>query len=210
MKKLSAALLSLLFLYSCGPKTSSVSVSDFSSGLGQSEVSFATLKSSVLTPKCLSCHSEVKTESGISAWVTPGSPEQSRLYTEVKSGSMPKGSTQLSGAELEMVYNYIYGLTSPTDPTPPPIPTPTPTPAPSTGITYAQVRARILTPYRCTSCHSVGSETALARWISVSSPSSSKFYTSVKNGSMPQGGSDLSADDKAYVLQYVKDYAASH
>ncbi len=205
MKIFTPILLSLfLILSACGPKTSSVEVSDSSiHSLGQNNVTFSQLKSAILTPKCLSCHAEVSTEAKLSAWVVAGDPEQSSLYTEVKSGSMPKGKSPLSGSDLEMVYDYIANLKVSA-------PTPTPTPTPSTGITYAQVKARILTPYRCSSCHSVGSETSLAKWINVSSPASSSFYTSVKSGSMPQGGSDVTASDQAFLLQYLKDYSSRH
>lgn len=215
MKKNTFAFLVLgAFLISCGPKTSSVQMSDSSlRGLGQSEVTFSTLKSSILSPKCLSCHSEVSSESRLSAWVVAGNPEQSLLYTEVKSGSMPKGKSPLSGVELEMVYDYIARLkASPPTPTPSPTPTPTPTPTPvpSNLISYAQVKSRVLTPYGCTSCHSVGTEAKLAKWINVSSPASSSFYTYVKNGSMPQGGSRVNAADQAFILQYLKDYSSVH
>ena len=117
---------------------------------------------------------------------------------------MPKGKPALSGAELELVYDYIASLDSA------PVPTPKPSPTSSGGISYSQVKSKILTPYGCTNCHSVGTEAKLARWINVSSPSGSSFYTMVKNGSMPKGRSHVSAADQAFILQYLQDYSSTH
>ncbi len=196
-------------LLSCG-KPSGLTFSDGSSpSFSAAQATYVNLKAQVLTPYCISCHSSAATEKGLAAWIVAGDPETSLLYTEIKSGLMPKSSAPLSTSDLEMVRVYIENLGSASIPIPAPIPFPSPTPTPNL-ITYAQVKARILSPYGCTSCHSVSSETGLANWINVTSPSSSKFYTTVKSGSMPQGGSPLSTADKAYVLQYVKDYAASH
>lgn len=214
-------LLTLFVVASCGnPKTSSL---DFApdgttSQLGLEEVTFSTVKSKILQPHCISCHSNASTESGISSWIVKGHPDQSKLFTEVESGSMPKNQSPLSTADLELLRAYITqldtGTTTPAPapaPTPTPTPTPAPTPAPSPGlITYQQVKSRILDPYGCTSCHSVGTEARLARWIDTTNPSQSSFYTSVKSGSMPRGGRDLTDSDKAFVLQYVKDFSSTH
>ena len=53
----------------------------------------------------------------------------------------------------------------------------------------------------------LGTEASLARWMNKSSPASSSFYTTIKNGSMPQGGSRVPIAAQAYVLQYIKDFA---
>ncbi len=188
--------LSVFTLISCGPKMTTLKFNDSSiHGLNENDESFIALKSKILIPKCLSCHSKVDSVSGISPWIKPGDPEHSLLYTEVKNGNMPKGKPQLSGVELELVYDFINQLQSA------PEPTPTPVPAPSKGITYSQIRSRVLVPYGCTSCHSVGTEARLSKW-------GNSFYTSVKSGSMPRGGRDVTASDQAFILQYLKDYSS--
>lgn len=75
------------------------------------------------------------------------------------------------------------------------------------GISYAEIKASVLTPYRCLNCHSVGTEASLAKWINTTNPASSKFYTTMKSGSMPEGGPRAPADIQALVLQYVTDFA---
>ena len=189
----------LILLASCGKK-SALQFTDSSLQLSESDASFVALKNKILVPKCLSCHSESDTVRGISSWVVAGNPEASSLYTQTKNGSMPMNRAQLTGVELEMIHDFITALQA--------APAPAPTPAPSSsGITFSQVHSRILTAYGCTSCHSVGTEAKLARWINKSSPASSSFYTSVKNGSMPQGGRAVSSGDQAFILQYLKDYS---
>ena len=75
------------------------------------------------------------------------------------------------------------------------------------GISYEQIKSAVLTPYRCLNCHGVGSEASLAKWMNKSSPASSKFYTTIKSGSMPTSGSKVPADLQGLVLQYIKDFA---
>ena len=202
MKKLILLSFVSIITLSCGmPSKSDLNFSN--SGSQQSldpdmVVNYSVIKSEVLAPKCLSCHSNVATENGLKAWVTPGKPDSSAFFTLSENGSMPKNGTPLSTRELELIKMYIIQLAAPT-------PTPTPTP---TGITFAKIKTQVLDPYRCTSCHSVSTEAGLAKWLNKTSPASSKFYTSTKDGSMPQGGSRVSAADQAFILQYIKDYAA--
>jgi len=202
--------MTLTILASCGPKTSSVEYDDGTiSGLNQDEVSFSMIKSQILQPHCINCHASEGTESGIKKWITPGDPDNSPFFTEVENGNMPRNASALTTKDLQLIRSYIEQMKN-TAPAPTPIPTPTPTPTPTPSrISYTQVKSRILTPYGCTSCHSVGTEARLARWINTTTPSKSSFYTSVKSGSMPQGGSDVSAADQAFILQYVQEYSAA-
>lgn len=204
-------ILSLVVLGSCGPKTSSVQYDDGTSlGLNAEEVTYSQIKSDILKPHCLSCHSDVSTETGLKKWITAGDPDHSKFFTEVENGSMPQNASPLSTKDLQMIRIYIENMkTSST--TPSPTPTPTPTPSPTTNrISYTEVKTRILTPYGCTSCHSVGTEAKLAsKWINTTTPAKSTFYTSVKSGSMPQGGRDVTAEDQAFILKYVQEYSAA-
>lgn len=206
-------LLSLVVLSSCGPKTSSVQYDDGKSlGLNAEEVTYSQIKSQILQPHCLSCHSSAATETGLKKWIVTGDPDHSIFFTEVENGNMPQNASPLSTKDLQMIRMYIENMkTSSTTPTPTPTPTPSPTPTPTTPrISYTEVKTRILTPYGCTSCHSVGTEAKLAsKWINTTSPEKSSFYTSVKSGYMPQGGRDVTAEDQAFILKYVQEYSAA-
>lgn len=179
----------------------------------QSQVDFNMLKTEILAPKCLSCHSQAASENGIKNWVTPGDPESSALFKMTENGTMPKNGNPLSTRDLELIKLYITqmgGATPTPSPSPAPTPQPTPDPDPGTnpGVTFAEIKNQVLDPYRCTSCHSVGTEARLAKWLSTTNGANSRFYTITKSGTMPQGGSNVSAEDQAFILQYVKDYAA--
>jgi mono/diheme cytochrome c family protein len=202
--KLLLAILSMILLTNCGKNSSSpeFSVNDTSNlSLDPNvKVTFFQIKSEILAPNCLSCHSSAGTETNLKKWIVPGKPDSSSFFTSVENGSMPKNQRPLDTRALELIRNYISQM-APTVPTPP---------APSgtnTGITYAQIKAAVLSPYRCLNCHGVGTEASLARWMNKSSPASSSFYTTIKNGSMPQGGSRVPTAAQAYVLQYIKDFA---
>jgi hypothetical protein len=192
------SVLSLLFFMSC-QKASKLefSVKDPSSfSLDPShQVTFAEIKSTILTPHCLSCHSSIGTESNLKNWITPGSPESSPFFTSIENGSMPKNQSPLDTKSLELIRIYITQMASTNTPTPP------------AGITYAQIKTAVLTPYRCLNCHSVGTEAQLAKWINTTTPSRSTFYTYISNGSMPPSGTRPSADIEALVLEYVTEFA---
>lgn len=192
----------LMFLYSsCGqnPSPLQFSVNDTSNlSLNPGDkVTFSQIKAEILTPHCISCHSSVGTEANLKKWISAGNPNNSLFFTTVESGSMPQNQQPLSTSALELIRLYIQQMVTTT---------PTPTP-PTTGITYAQIKAAVLTPYRCVNCHSVGTESQLAKWINTSTPSRSTFYTYITSGSMPPSGSQPTAEIEAMVLQYVKDFA---
>jgi hypothetical protein len=214
MKKnnLLLALLSMSLLTYCGKKPSdlqfSVNDSTTQSLDPNVKIPFSQIKSEVLTPYCLSCHN-VGTEAALKAWITPGKPDSSSFFTTVENGSMPKNRKPLDTRSLELIRMYITQMAPPivvggttggstggtTGGTVP------------LGISYAEIKASVLTPYKCLNCHSVGTEASLAKWMNKTNPSSSKFYTTMKNGSMPQGGPRAAADIQALVLRYVTDFA---
>ena len=106
MKKLILLSFVSIITLSCGmPSKSDLNFSN--SGSQQSldpdmVVNYSVIKSEVLAPKCLSCHSNVATENGLKAWVTPGKPDSSAFFTLSENGSMPKNGTPLSTRELEL------------------------------------------------------------------------------------------------------------
>lgn len=72
---------------------------------------FAEINASILTPKCLGCHKKMGDETLlISKWVTPGDPENSKMYKAVVSGSMPKKAERLSEKEIAAIASYIKSL----------------------------------------------------------------------------------------------------
>ena len=198
------ALMSMILLTHCGNKTSSLDfkVNDSSNlALNPNEkVAFSQIKSQILTPYCLSCHSSVGTEANLKKWITPGNPDSSLFFTTVENGSMPQNQKPLSTLSLELIRNYITQMA--------PTTTGGTTGGTTTnGISYAEIKSAVLTPYRCVNCHSVGSEASLAKWMNKTTPSRSSFYTTIRSGSMPQGGSSVPTNLQAMVLQYITDFA---
>jgi mono/diheme cytochrome c family protein len=80
----------------------------------QPVVSFETIKTTILVPKCLGCHKKMGDEALlISKWVTPGDLENSKLYKSVANGSMPKKADPLSSEEILNIANYIKSIKVP-------------------------------------------------------------------------------------------------
>ena len=61
------------------------------------EPKYSYVSSQILSVKCASCHN-VSTYARVMKRVSAGNPNSSKLYKEVKSGSMPKGSSKLTTA----------------------------------------------------------------------------------------------------------------
>ncbi len=203
--KNSPGILFLIILSSCGDRSNLTYSERTRDNLPIEEiVSFDRLKVDILSTRCVSCHRNASTEDGLKQWLTPGKPDSSPLFLRTEDGSMPKNAAPLSTGELEEIRNYIVNL-SPPAPTPGPDPTPTPA-----VVAFSEIKTQILTPYRCTSCHRMSTEAAVARYINSSSPDQSPLYGSVKNGSMPQGGPTVSAEKKILLLKYVRDYVRTH
>jgi len=192
-------------------------------------VSFATLKAEVLEPKCLQCHSAFATESGIAPYLVPGNPGQSALYADIVSGSMPMGSSKLPDVDAELTKNYILGLVNPS-PDPSPSATPSsegtsqpvgqasgePTSAPSAApssvasnspiqvVSFAALKAQVLSKYSCLGCHSSFSNASgLTPYIVAKDPEHSPLYKALVNESMPPDGPAPSSDDKQMVHDYI-------
>lgn len=70
-------------------------------------VTFNELNSTIISPKCLRCHSQFAQESGLRPHVVAGNPEGSRLFSIVRSGEMPREGNDLTTQELEVVRTYI-------------------------------------------------------------------------------------------------------
>lgn len=219
MKKNTLIVLSLVVLsYSCGmPNKSSLEFDDSGAQTLSPDmvVNYGVIKDQILASKCIGCHANAATEEGLMDWVTPGNPEASPLFVKTENGSMPKNGSPLPTRDLELLRMYIDQLAvapAPAPgpapaPTPGPTPTPTPPPTGNPGVTFAEIKSKILQEYRCTSCHSVSTEAQLSKWLNKTTPTSSRFYTITKSGTMPENGPRVNAQDMDLILQYVKDFA---
>lgn len=129
------------------------------------EAWFAFIQRTIIEPKCLSCHMGSRAAMGIdlssygkimdSRTVVPFKPEQSRFFTIIESGSMPKGGQRLSDSEIQRVFDWIekgapQGAAP--EPTPTPTPTPTPEPPPPPKPLFSWIDKNVLQT-KCLSCH---------------------------------------------------------
>lgn len=74
---------------------------------GNPNATFAYISKNILQVRCTSCHSSMKTYTGTKKYVSAGKPSSSSLYTEVNSGSMPRGSSKLSAASIQAIKDWI-------------------------------------------------------------------------------------------------------
>lgn len=212
---------------------SNVGTQDNIVNLNSAPADFPTLYSAILEPKCLSCHDQLSSEAGLGDWVVPHSPEESSLYLSVVDGYMPKGAAALTSEELEFVARYIDGFSgssssggtssgedssggvsggdSGSDSGGGSTTSGGSSGGTSSYISYNQLKTNILTPKKCLNCHSLeaDSEAALvANWVTLSVPEESRLYKRVVDNTMPRSSAALTAEEKAYVLQYIYDYKA--
>jgi len=171
--------------------------------------SFESIKSNILDPKCLRCHAaggdggvdlssynSIKDNPGL---VTAGDLKNSRLYTEVATGSMPEGGPVLNPDEIAVIENWILAGASDGDTSvnPPPINPPPPT---NSETIYSQIQTKIFNT-SCVRCHSSAKPSGkvdlsdyqklMANKRSVivpGKPQSSLAYTEIIGGSMPPKG----------------------
>lgn len=172
--------------------------------------SFESIKQNILDPKCLRCHAangdggvdlstynSIKSNPGL---VTAGDLQNSRLYTEVATGSMPEGGPILNPDEIAVIENWILAGASdgniPADP-PPPV---NPLPPPTTETIYSQIQTKLFNT-SCVRCHSSAKpsgkvdlsnyQNLVANKKSVivpGKPQNSLAYTEIISGSMPPKG----------------------
>lgn len=105
-------------------------------------VSFETLRSFILGPKCVSCHGWVNDEALVRNRVVAGNALGSSLYIRMANGSMPQGGPALTSAQLAVVEAYINGST-------------TAEPIPAVAPTYASLKINLF-QNSCTGCHKPG------------------------------------------------------
>ncbi len=78
---------------------------------------FAVIQKNIIEPKCLACHSANNPADGInlstyadvmnSKTVIPGKPQESKLFTSVANGRMPRGRAALPTDEIQLIQKWI-------------------------------------------------------------------------------------------------------
>lgn len=162
-------------------------------------IGFEDLKRNILEPKqCLRCHSDYATESGLSAVVKAGAPEESLLFTSVQTGQMPKDAPPLNSNNLEYVRLYILQLAK--TPVTPTLPV---NDEPKGEISFEQLSQRIIRPY-CIECHKRWTEyDKLKKHVKPGLSEESNFYNEIAAGTMPEDAPPLSLEDQEFVKRYI-------
>ena len=191
---------------------------------GTGPASFARVNNEILIPKCLSCHDgsqpslpNFKSFAALmsSGALNPGDPASSKLYTEVKSGSMPKNGPALSSGEVSLIQDWILagaleenGVTP--APTPSTAPSPTPVATASGPATFTRVNSEIIQT-QCIKCHGAGERISFVDYASVmasktvapSKPERSLLLRAIRTGYMPIGAEALSEEQLSLVEDWI-------
>ena len=217
-----------LFLTGCSQWPSGFNLEAASSGLdaGNSAQSLVNPYESqalaILQTNCTSCHQTSSGPSNVydlldpnhlvaTSLVVPGNPNQSLLFTEIQSGSMPP-SGSISSADKATIQNWIAAAQGPSSPTPTPAPGATPTPTPGAAPSFATIETQIFAVH-CTSCHSSQSAASgysfdtyngVMKGVNLSNASGSLVYTVTQSGSMPPRGTLLSSSEESLLLAWIK------
>ncbi len=224
ISKITLLSFSLLMTAGCG-RPSKLPVSDSSLLTNGKTIGYDVLKTQIFQPKCISCHSNFATYSGLmaSGVVIPRNPTGSLLHSKCASGQMPKGGSPLSAEEVTAIYEWIsagaveFSTTPVAGPIPAPAPAP-PAPAPgSISPTYAWINANVFVQ-RCVICHQGAGAPAgydLSSFQSVGAggrvmpgnPGASVLYQRINNNSMPPGGPALTAEVKQAIATWIQNGA---
>ncbi len=159
-------------------------------------ISFEDLKRNILEPKqCIRCHKAYATEEGLSEVVKEGKPEESELFSQLRSGLMPKDAPPLSSNNLEYVRLYILNLKQKL---PPPLIN-----EPIGEISFKELSERIIKPH-CIECHKRWTEyDRVKKQIVPGNALESNFYNEIAAGTMPEDAPPLSLEDQEFVKRYI-------
>ncbi|MNL04905.1 Planctomycete cytochrome C [compost metagenome] len=168
----------------------------------------------VLAQNCTACHGETSGSGGVfglqnvshlvsAGLIIPGNPDQSRIYTVIRSGVMPPNGP-LSQADQDLIRQWIQGEVS-TGAPPPTAPTP--------EATFKYISSEILTP-KCVACHSAtkasggyrfDTYTGVLKAVSKTRPTDSDIYKVVEDGEMPpRPGTPLSSAQQQVILEWIQ------
>lgn len=194
------------------------------------EASFTSVRTYILEPKCLGCHTGPSSPEGADlstyealmngGWVVPGSPATSRLFLSVTRGNMPKNAPRLSETELGLLENWIVAGATAGPPSNQPPPEPEPEPEPS--ATWAWVGG-VYFKKNCLQCHDGTHEktkldlrthaTAMEfsgdvlKAIEADIPELSGVYRSLSEKLMPPKGPEASEKELAAIYQWISEGA---
>ena len=75
----------------------------------ESRITFTEIKAKILEPnRCLQCHKGMADEANlVKRWVNKTNLEQSKFITRVQDGTMPKGGPALTGADQQLIMDYL-------------------------------------------------------------------------------------------------------
>lgn len=210
---ISCSFMTVLFYQNCSkPVSQSSSLVD-----GLTDQDIATQKALyILTTKCSSCHNSESPTGGVdvttldqmlaSGAVVPTEPGLSPLFQAISEGSMPP-SRALAQDDILAVSDWIAKMGKDT-----PVNLPPDTPIPL-GPNFASINRNILRP-KCLSCHnssnsrggvSFSSYASASNTVQRGSPAGSSLYTSITRttNTMPQGGANLSSEEKTAISGWI-------
>lgn len=199
------SLIILVTLVSCGigdskgPLNFAVKVNE---PIRSEDVDFAVLQKNVL-PKCIGCHKGWTSEEVVNLFTRENRPDESRLYTTMKNGSMPKNSPPVSSELLEITRSYVQNIQ---------YKRPVEEPLPDDGlpVSFDVVNAKVF-KVSCLPCHgqrSLKDAEALAnsKWINKENLEQSALLTSVVSGKMPKERNLLTANQIELVKRYLRNF----
>ncbi len=164
------------------------------------EVNFEVLKTRVL-PKCVGCHKDWTSEEVVNRFTRENLPEQSRFYTTIADGSMPKNSPNLDPVLEEIARNYIQNIRY-VRPEEEPLPD-------DLKVDFNMLNEKVF-KISCLPCHAArglkDEASLLKKWVDKENPEQSKLLTSVVSGKMPKQRNLLTPNQIELIKRYVKSF----
>ncbi len=192
---------------------------------------FSFIQRVIIEPKCLQCHMGANAALGVNLSsyadilesIVPYQPAQSKFFTVIESGSMPKGGERLTDSEIQRVYDWISkGALQFAAPDPVPQPTPTPTPEPPPKPLFSWIAQNIFKK-RCIECHRpprpkgdvdlssysnlMDSEGITKIPVDPGNPEDSGTYDQVQRKKMPPGPDKLTEAEERCIYEWIKNGA---
>ncbi len=164
------------------------------------EVNFEVLKERVL-PKCIGCHKDWTSEEVVNRFTRENNPEESRFFTTIADGSMPKNSPSLSPILKEITRNYIQNIVYN-----PPVEESLPD---DLKVDFNMLNEKVF-KISCLPCHAArglkDEEALLKKWVDKENPEQSKLLTSVVSGKMPKQRNLLTPNQIELIRKYVNSF----
>jgi uncharacterized membrane protein len=178
----------------------------------------------VINARCVSCHNDQLASGGVNyltnvdsllyyRLVVPGEPPLSSMYTLITTGTMPPPPNSLTSAETKAIYDWI--LDGFKDPSAIGV---TPPPPAVLEAKFSSINKLILQPM-CLGCHNSSNPSGGVSFSTYSSTmntvqpgnlNASAMYVEVNSGSMPKGGSPLTASEKSAIQTWIQNGALNN